>query len=373
MQNQPLNVPVQGSDAPEAAARPKGFPQTGLLYFYVHFVTEVICFYMLGRYGGDSLSLWFVPLLYDMLAFVPQALIGYVCDKRPRLQVGVPGLLLMSAALVVWNTGLFRSPIVSLVILCLGNACTHVAGAEVTLRTAHGKLGPSAIFVAGGSFGVITGTLVSGTDFPFWAMILLALTAVPFVLLAEDERRKADTQSDTPCAAFRYNAVKVAAVWVVLLATFIVIVRGYMGYGIPTAWKKTTFQTVMLFVTMGIGKGAGGLLADRFGVKKTAMLSAALALPFLVCGDQHMLVSLIGVMLFSMTMSITLALLVSVLPRTPGLAFGLTTIGLFLGTAPIFFFKLTTVRANAIMIGVLTIVCLLAMQFILRKDGKQNA
>ena len=177
-------------------------PLAGLLYFYVHFVTEVVCFFMLGRYGGDSLMLWFVPLLYDMLAFIPQSLIGYACDKLPRLQVGVPGLALMSVALLVWNTGLFRSPIPSLVILCLGNACTHVAGAEVTLRTAKGRLGPSAVFVAGGSFGVITGTLLAKTAVPFWILILLAATAVPFVLLAEDERRKADAQREVPCADF---------------------------------------------------------------------------------------------------------------------------------------------------------------------------
>jgi hypothetical protein len=267
----------------------------------------------------------------------------------------------------------FRSPIPSLVVLCLGNACTHVAGAEVTLRTARGRLGPSAIFVAGGSFGVISGTLLAKTRTPYWVLSLLAATAVPFVLLAEEERKKADAAYEVPCAEFDYNSLKIAAVWVVLLATFIVIVRGYMGYGIPTAWKKTTLQTVILFVVMGIGKGAGGLIADRIGVKKTALLSAALALPFLLCGDQHMFVSLIGVMFFSMTMSVTLALLVSVLPRTPGLAFGLTTIGLFLGTAPIFIFKFTTVRANGIMISVLTVVCLLALQLMIRKDGKQNA
>ena len=344
-------------------------PLPGLLYFYVHFVTEVVCFFMLGRYGGDSLYLWFVPLLYDMLAFVPQALIGYACDKLPRLRVGVPGLFLMALALVVWNMRLFRSPIPSLVLVCLGNACTHVAGAEVTLRTARGRLGPSAVFVAGGSFGVISGTLLSATTLPYWTLLLLCASAVPFVLLAEDERKTADRERAVPCADFQYNALQIGAVWVVLLATFIVI----MGYGIPTAWKKTTFQTVMLFVTMGVGKASGGLLADRFGVKKTAMLSAALALPFLLCGDRYMLVSLVGVMFFSMTMSITLAVLVSVLPRTPGLAFGLTTIGLFLGTAPIFFFKFTTVRANCIVIAVLTAVCLAAMQLILRKDVKRYA
>ena len=156
----------------------------GFLYFYVHFVTEILCFFVLSRYVGTNTDFWAYYLFFDMLAFVPQSPIGYACDKHPRLQVGIPGLALMSIALVVWHTGLFQTPIVSLVILCLGNACTHVAGAEVTLRTARGKLGPSAIFVSGGSFGVITGTLLSPTTLPYWTLIVLAMTAVPFVLLA---------------------------------------------------------------------------------------------------------------------------------------------------------------------------------------------
>ena len=49
---------------------------TGLLYFYVHFVTEVICFFVLGRYVGTGPEIWIIFLLYDMLAFVPQAMIG---------------------------------------------------------------------------------------------------------------------------------------------------------------------------------------------------------------------------------------------------------------------------------------------------------
>ena len=348
-------------------------PACGFLHSYVHFVTEVVCFFSLGRYAGDSLALWIIPLAYDMLSFVPQVVIGYLCDRLPKLRVGILGLVLLGAAPVVWSCVPQWPAAVSLVLLCLGNGCTHVDGAEVTLRAANGKLAPSAIFVAGGSFGVITGRLLAATALPFWTMPILAATAVPFVLLAEYDRKAAEQAFAVPCRAFRYHNAGVPALGVVVLAVFVVVVRGYMGYGIPTAWNKTTLQTVLLFVTMGVGKAAGGLIADRFGVKKTAIFSALLALPFLLCGDQLMLVSLIGVMLFSMTMSVTLALLVSVLPQAPGLAFGLTTVGLFLGTAPIFFFTFTTVRANCIVIVILTAVCLAALQTILRKDAKNDA
>ena len=81
-----------------------------------------------------------------------------------------------------------------------------------------------------------------------------------------------------------------------------------------------------------------------------------------------MLVSIIGVMFFSMTMSITLGILVSVLKNSPGLAFGITTIGLFLGTAPIFFIKLTQ-EINIILIVVISILCSIALGSVLKKDG----
>ena len=74
-------------------------------------------------------------------------------------------------------------------------------------------------------------------------------------------------------------------------------------------------------------------------------------------------------MFFSMTMSITLGILVSCLKKTPGLAFGLTTIGLFLGTAPIFFFKITSTLVNIIMITILSLVCTFVLNYILKGNG----
>ena len=51
-----------------------------------------------------------------------------------------------------------------------------------------------------------------------------------------------------------------------------------------------------------------------------------------------MTISVIGVFLFSMTMSITFGMLLSVIKENPGLAFGVTTLGLFLGICPVLFF-----------------------------------
>ncbi len=349
---------------------------SGWLYFYVHFVTEVICFYCLSRETGDSVYLWVFALIYDALAFVPQSIIGYLNDKFPKINFGIIGILLMAFAGLDFGFGILPGKYTALITLCLGNAAVHISGAETTLRISRGKLSPSAIFVSGGSFGVISGKLLATTFVPYWAVSLLVLTAVPFIILADMFRKEAQELNNTDassCAGFRYTSDKLPAMLVLLLAVMVVAVRGYMGYGIPTSWNKTVIQNVMLYFAMGIGKASGGILADIFGVKRVAMLSAALALPFLLFGDKVMGVSLIGVMLFSMTMSITLALIVSVLPDTPGLAFGFTTIGLFIGTAPIFFFRFNSVLSNCIVISVLTVLCLVAMQIIIRKDEKRNA
>lgn len=205
----------------------------------------------------------------------------------------------------------------------------HVAGAETTLRNSEGKLAHSAIFVSGGSFGVITGRLLASSVFPFYGILVMVLTMIPFILLA-DTYDTEESDSENACAKFQYASKNIAPFLIIILAVFVVIVRGYMGYGIPTAWNKTVFQTVLLYVIMGIGKALGGILSDSFGIRKVAVLSTVLAIPFLCFGDNLMIISLIGVMFFSMTMAITLGILVSVLPHKPGLAFGFTTIGLFL-------------------------------------------
>ena len=50
-----------------------------------------------------------------------------------------------------------------------------------------------------------------------------------------------------------------------------------------------------------------------------------------------MIISVIGIILFNMTMPITLGIVAQRLPKNPGLAFGLTTAALLLGAVPSFF------------------------------------
>lgn len=336
----------------------------GYLYFYIHFVVEVICFYTLNMVVGDSTVLWMVPLIYDALAFVPQSIIGYINDNYTKINFSIIGLILLLFGFISFTLNIFSISYISIIFLCLGNACIHVRGAELTLRNSNGKLSHSAIFVSGGSFGVIMGKLLANNSVSFIFIFFLGITAIPFILLAECY---SDLKNN--CMKFDYHNKNIASSLIIILAMFIVTVRGFMGYGIPTSWNKTVIQTILLYCMMGIGKAMGGVFSDAFGMKKTAIMSMLLSLPFLLLGDNIMIVSLIGVFFFSMTMSITLGLLVSVLKNKPGLAFGLTTIGLFFGTVPIFFVKIVNPILNNVIIILFTLICVIISLKIIGDDN----
>lgn len=337
--------------------------KTGYLYFYVHFIVEIVCFFYLSRVTNNSAFIWLVPFIYDGLAFVPQSIIGYLSDKYPKINISLIGVLLLVLSYLIY--GLTNVSIyISLILLCLGNAILHVSGAEDTLRSSDGKLSPAAIFVSGGSFGVVTGKLLARTSLNPLFLIIAILTIIPFALLSKTYVKK-----DNNTNKFDYVKESLNSNVVIFVAVLVVVIRGYMGYGIPTSWNKTTLQLIIFFCTMGLGKALGGILSDLFGIRKVAIISCLLAIPFLCFGDNNMFISLIGVMFFSMTMAITLGILVSKLKKSPGLAFGLTTIGLFLGTAPIFFIKLSML-GNIIVIIVASILCSIALGYILKGDKK---
>lgn len=337
----------------------------GYIYSYVHLITEILCFYSISYIIGNKAILWMMPLVYDALAFVPQGIIGYISDKYPKIKIGIIGLILLILGTIIFT--LYRGYF-GLIILCMGNAFLHVDAAEVTLRVSEGKLSHSAIFVAGGSFGVIIGKILGDMNINLWWIVLLGITMLPFIMLGNLARK----DYEKPCKKFNYHNEKLNPLLIIILATLIVVVRGYMGYGIPTSWNKTLVQTILLYVIMGFGKALGGIFCDLIGMRKTAVISMIASVPFLIVGDKIMIVSLFGVMLFSMTMAITLGLLTSVLKNAPGLAFGLTTIGLFFGTLPIFFIRIKTGLINSIMITCLSIICFMLAMIIIRKDKKHE-
>lgn len=329
----------------------------GILYGFVHFSVEVASFFLLFSRISTSPLWWALALLYDALAFLPQSIFGTVTDRYPKYSIGLTGAVLMILGLLT------PADIPALCMTAIGNAMIHVSGANHTLRDSGGKIAPNAIFVGCGSIGVITGQLLGGVSGQYLIFIPLCLLLLSAAVIVSVQRNGP--------AAHQPAALDICAdksdLAVVLCAFFGVAVRSYIAYAIPTEWNKTVIQTVALFVCMGIGKMLGGILCDRIGFRRVTVISLLGSLPFLLAGNTNMTLSLTGVALFSMTMSVTVAILVSRFPHQPGFAFGITTTGLFFGTLPVFFIRPQTLLAHQTVVLVLSAAALPAIITCIKK------
>ena len=334
----------------------------GILYFIIHFIIEITSFYIVSSYIDTNL-VWILALMYDFFAFVPQGIFGYLKDKGIKTNFTIIGMILSTLSLILLYFNL--NAILVILVLSIGNCMIHIQGAETTLRTSNGQMAPSAIFVSGGSFGVITGKILAMYNVPIpFVIIINLLMLIPiaicnkYVYLIDDKNLE----------KYNFSNKNINSKVIITLAVFVVIVRAYMGYGIPTTWNKTLIQTILLYCSMGIGKAMGGILIDSIGIKKTAILSTIGSLPFLLFGNNVMAISLIGIMMFSMTMAVTLGLIVSEIKKYPGVAFGFTTIGLFLGSLPVFVFRINSILINCLMVTILTVASIIVLSIICRKE-----
>lgn len=334
----------------------------GILYFIIHFIIEITSFYIVSSYIDTNL-VWILALMYDFFAFVPQGIFGYLKDKGIKTNFTIIGMILSTLSLILLYFNL--NAILVILVLSIGNCMIHIQGAETTLRTSNGQMASSAIFVSGGSFGVITGKILAMYNVPIpFVIIINLLMLIPiaicnkYVYLIDDKNLE----------KYNFSNKNINSKVIITLAVFVVIVRAYMGYGIPTTWNKTLIQTILLYCSMGIGKAMGGILIDSIGIKKTALLSTIGSLPFLLFGNNVMAISLIGIMMFSMTMAVTLGLIVSEIKKYPGVAFGFTTVGLFLGSLPVFVFRINSILINCLMVTILTVASVIVLSIICRKE-----
>ncbi|MCR5330914.1 MAG: hypothetical protein K6E62_06970, partial [Lachnospiraceae bacterium] len=268
--------------------------KTGFGYAFIHFSMEVLCFFFLYRVFGGTGWWWTIALVYDTVAFAGQVPVGAFCEKHPRFSPGVCGaVLLVTGALTgLAATGCLRPGAGNIsavaegatigtlaavaagagfVILSIGNAFLHISGALITLKVSQGRLGETGIFVGGGAFGVVTGRLLGSGNGPVW--IPFVLMAVSFVLiilldrvqgiqLSGDVQEPALIPSDAArddgiftdrsrLICVHDHAANRPAEVIILVLAGVIAVRSYISNGIPMQWKKTVFETIMLYVSMG--------------------------------------------------------------------------------------------------------------------------
>lgn len=296
-----------------------------------HLVVDMACFYVLYAYIANSnvasssnMQLVAVTfLVYDFIAFGLQFILGSIYDKLPKMRLACIGIALVFIGVLLKNI-----PMAAMILVALGNAAFHVGGGADTLKESDGFC-ESGVFVSFGALGVYFGTLSGKSEIGFVA-ILCALAVCGIGELVS--YRYPVRGKEVKCVYEK--KVSVAAVIAVLMVA--IIVRAVSGGTLPKPSGNVNIAAIAV-VYVFFGKLSGGFIADALSPKITAL--SALLLASLLGAFDNVICCLMALTLFNMAMPITLYALYSALPGNAGFAFGLTTLGLLIGTIPAFCFS----------------------------------
>lgn len=307
------------------------------LYAFAHFTVDLGCAFAMFSACSRSASGF---LLYNFFAFAMQMPLGLLADVLRRNRwFAVIGALLVAVMCCIPSFGL-----VGAAVLGLGNGLFHIGGGLDVLNLSGDRAAPLGVFVSPGAYGIFLGTLLGKSGFSPLPVLSALLLACGSILMIRPTRL-------LPNAPLRFPARRVFP-WAALLFA-VVILRSFGGMTGSFPWKTgpLAFAAVSAVV---LGKSFGGFLSDRLGMVQTAAASLALS-ALLFCFSQHALWGLLALLLFNMTMPMTLFALARVMPGCKGFSFGLLTFALFLGFLPSY------MGAGSISGGAMALVCLLSV------------
>lgn len=305
------------------------------IYALVHMAVDLSCAFLVYTYvlGGEQWYLWL--LLYNFCAFALQMPIGAAADRLDRNScVAVGGCVGVLAGLLL---GIAGFPAGAAVVAGIGNACFHVGGGIDVLNRSERRAAPLGIFVAPGALGIFLGTMLgrAGTEAAVWIGGLLILSAV--VIRAAAVREKLWLTSGNAPLSFSVPSSSVPSGRTLMAAACFlaaVILRSYSGMIQNFPWKETLAGSGLILAgAVVLGKMAGGVLADKLGIQRTAFRSMCAAAVGFLC-LVYPAAGILAVFFWNMSMPLTLWAVSKVFPGAKGFGFGLLTFGLFVGFCP---------------------------------------
>jgi len=259
---------------------------------------------------------------YDFLAFAGQALIGFGVDKL-RLYKST---ILLGIALTALSVVLMLShPFTAMVMAALGNALFHVGAGAISLNTTPGRATDPGIFVAPGALGLGLGLWLGKSGNTLLWPFLLAL-ALSFVIAVKSSLPVMEFSSKPKLPSIR------GAKAVLLLLLVSVGIRAFVGFAATYESPKIPMISFGLAFAAFAGKALGGILSDQLGWIRTSVGALLISAPFVAFGGSNGSIVMVGMFFFQMTMPVTLTAVYALMPARPGLAFGLCSLSLIVGS-----------------------------------------
>lgn len=321
------------------------------IYTILHFLVDLSCiFFLMGivypqLVGADTRI--HAAIQYNLFAFALPALLGLAADLVGKnAAVSCLGCLMI---LLSYLTG--PGPWLSVVLIGVGNGLFHIGGGRQVLidsgcgpsasaadRSGKGwtkgaiRYAPSGVFIASGAMGVFLGRNMAYAFRQIFGTIMWIALALGVLLLLWMALRQWKHSVRSVLSRQRISGKMLG---LSLLLFLVVIIRSYYGFVAVYSWNHT-FLTGLIFTGCVVaGKAVGGFAADRWGVTAASVISLGGAGITALFAGSVPAIGCLSILLFNMTMPITLTLLADLWRELPGFAFGVLMLALFLGTLPV--------------------------------------
>jgi len=313
-----------------------------LMYSFAHFAVDLGCAFAMFS-ACKSTPIHF--LLYNFCAFAMQMPMGLLADAFGKnRRYAVVGTLLVAAVCCLPSFGYAGA-----VVLGLGNGLFHIGGGLDVLNLSDDRAAPLGVFVSPGAYGIYLGTLLGNSDLsplPILAVLLLACGGM--LLMYRSDTLPKNAPLELPERSILPG---------VILMFLVVVLRSYGGMAAVFDWKTGMWSFAAVSAVV-FGKTLGGFLSDRFGLFRAAAVTLGLC-AVLFCFADHAVPGILALLLFNMTMPMTLFGLARAMPGAKGFSFGLLTFALFLGFLPTYLGTGTISGSGMVLVSVLSALLLL--------------
>lgn len=315
------------------------------IYSLCHFMVDFVCaIFILGKlpYIANTNNEFIISVIvYNFFAFASQVLLGYILDKFKNYKyIAIIGICFVGLCYLINFNNIF----ILATLVGIGNALFHLEGGVNIYSLSDRKAFLNGLFVAPGALGIFLGTTFH--DEIIITYLPLILIIISIVLLFLVQKREIDKELEEN-KKDNFNNFSIALI--VILIGISIIVRSIGGSAIIYTWKSGFTLGFIYTISIVIGKAFGGLLADKFGLLKVALISLTCSAICLILGYNVHIFAYIGILLFNIPMPITLTILENTLTKKIACAVGLNTMFLFIGY--LICFIDITINNNFILIG----------------------
>ena len=310
------------------------------IYSICHFIVDFVsCIFVLGVapnfcYDANGEFLYDIyiaeVIIYNFFAFAFQVPMGFVMDKLKLYKyVGIIGFCLIGIC-YAFGAG---NPIILASLVGIGNGLFHLEGGTNAFNNSKGKAFLNGLFVAPGAFGIFFGAFFYEVLSITYIPIILIIIAILLLLFVQNDKLEyvEEEQEQIVKNGSKYNSKAVLSI--LILIGISIVVRSIGGGAIKYSWKPADSLLIgTLYVScVVLGKAFGGFIADRMGLKKTALGALSLACISLILGFSFPFFGYFGIFLFNVPMAITLVLLERCNAKNLATMVGSNTLFLFIG------------------------------------------